>query len=73
MNKLNQEKILKAFIKEAEKLDRSKAYKAEIVGLLGDVINRQREFDLKVSGKIVPEIENEIDAFAQGFDNKDEI
>ena len=69
----NETRIVNAIIERVEHLDRSNNYKKEIIECIGDVIAKQRNFDIGATNRIVPEIEAVIDAFARTYDELDEI
>jgi hypothetical protein len=59
--------MLKKNIEELE--ERWPGYRKEMMSLAADIIQLQREFELKVSGSVVPKMTDKIDAFARSYDD----
>ena len=64
--KVDNNKLLIDSIKESiAKLDRNSDYKKNLLNTLIEVIQHQRNFDMKSSGSVIPRITDCIDANAQ--------
>ena len=66
-----QKKVVKILVQNISNLDdRWPNYKEGLLTLVTDILQLQRDFELKISGSIVPNIKDKVDAFAQEFDNQ---
>jgi len=61
-----QKKILKLIMDNIDQLDEKwPGYRREMIKLVGDIIQHQKDFELSVSGSVVPKMSDAIDAFAK--------
>jgi|ETNmetMinimDraft_23_1059889.scaffolds.fasta_scaffold329128_2 hypothetical protein len=66
-----QKQIIKLISKNIDELDeRWPEYKEGLLIEITDIIQLQKDFELKVSGSVVPKITEKIDVFAQEFDDQ---
>ena len=66
-----QKQTIKLISKNIDELDeRWPEYKEGLLIEITDIIQLQKDFELKVSGSVVPKITEKIDVFAQEFDDQ---
>ena len=66
-----QKQVVKILVQNISDLDdRWPNYKESLLTLVTDILQLQRDFELKITGTIVPKIKDKVDAFAQEFDNQ---
>ena len=61
-----QRKTLELIKDNIDQLDEKwPGYRKEMIKLVGDIIQHQKDFELSVSGSVVPKMSDAIDAFAK--------
>lgn len=71
MTNETQKQIVTILKRNIEELDeRWPGYRNDMMSLVAEIIQLQKEFELRVSGSVVPKMKDKIDAFAQSYDDK---